>query len=215
MFLIYFSNIPVNYFLIHQPIVFLYERGLLIYIIYPILLISFLCSCMNFFIILNLPAGVLLIPWLWFFALYCRNSNVQYQGPFKVRPWISGKRQSFPILRQTQNWHLIEAILPHAQHNPNSCMIKSVQIENCNAMHIWWCGWIVSPILANYPRDPTVHKDYYVTQSQKKTASGVITRGYHCRFGAGWIFARSILANYPRELLPAPGLLCDVKSTGL
>ena len=104
-----------------------------------------------------------------FFALYCRNSNVQYQGPFKVRPWISGKRQSFPILRQTQNWYLIEAILPHAQHNPISCMIKSVQIENCNAMHKWWCGWIVSPILANYPRDPTVHKGYYVTQSQKKT----------------------------------------------
>ena len=68
MFLIYFSNIPVNYFLIHQPIVFLYERGLLIYIIYFIRLILFLCSCANFFIILNLPAGVLLIPWLWFFC---------------------------------------------------------------------------------------------------------------------------------------------------
>ena len=176
--------------------------------------LMFLCE---FFIILNLPAGVLLIPWLWFFALYCRNSNVQYQGPFKVRPWISERRQSFPILSQKRNWHNWSNNSSYTLYNPISCMIKSVQIENCNAMHKWWCGWIVSPILANYPGDPTVHKDYYVTQSQKKTASGVITRGYHCRFGAGWIFARSILANYPRELLPvsAPGLLCDVKSTGL
>ena len=76
--LILFSNIPGNYFLIHQPIIFLYERGLLIYIIYLIGLISVLCSCANFFIILNLPAGVLLIPWLWFFALYYHNSYVQY-----------------------------------------------------------------------------------------------------------------------------------------
>ena len=115
MFLISFSNIPVNYFLIHQPIVFLYERGLLIYIIYLIRLISFLCSYVNF---LSSLTCQLVRCWSHdfdFFALYCRNSNVQYQGPFKVRPWISGKRQSFPILRQTQNWHLIEAILPHAQ----------------------------------------------------------------------------------------------------
>ena len=104
-----------------------------------------------------------------FFALYCRNSNVQYQGPFKVRPWISERWQSFPILSQKRNWHNWSNNSSYTLYNPISCMIKSVQIENCNAMHIWWCGWIVSPILANYPRDPTVHKGYYVTQSQKKT----------------------------------------------
>ena len=91
MFLISFSNIPVNYFLIHQPIVFLYERGLLIYIIYLIRLISFLCSCVNFFIIPNLPAGALLVPWLWFFLHFIvaipmfnikdhLKSGLEYQG---------------------------------------------------------------------------------------------------------------------------------------
>ena len=189
MFLISFSNIPGNYFLIPQPIVFLYERGLHIYIICFIYLISFLCEL---FIILNLPAGVLLIPWLWFFALYCRNSNVQYQGPFKVRPWISERRQSFPILSQTQNWHNWSnnssyTTLSHARQKVSKSR-TAMQCIYGDVGELWALSWQITLGTLQCTKAITWRK------VKRKRASGVITRGYHCRFGTGWIFARSRLS---------------------
>ena len=150
-----------------------------------------------------------------FFALYCRNSNVQYQGPFKVRPWISERRQSFPILSQTQNWHNWSnnssyTTLSHARQKVSKSR-TAMQCIYGDVGELWALSWQITLGTLQCTKAITWRK------VKRKRASGVITRGYHCRFGTGWIFARSILANYPRELLPAsaPGLLCDVKSTEL
>ena len=135
---------------IHQPIVFLYERGLLIYIIYFIRLILFI----YFFIILNLPAGVLLVPWLWFFCTLLDSPFIVAIPMFNIKDHLKSGLEYQREDNHSQFWvkHkivIIEAIIPPIQPylmHDKKCPNRELQ---CNAYMVMWVN--CEPYLGKLP----------------------------------------------------------------